>query len=484
MVENWPGGAINSNKSPSHLTALVFIFSKSKGEIQMKKYLILLLTVLFTMSMLFMGISCKAEGAVEEVEEAAPEEEVEEAAPEEEVEEAAPEEEIVITMWDWQGGAEIHPVYEKIAENFNKDYPNVRIEHKSKVWGAYETELKTALATGTAPDIFGVYPGTGVANAANEGSLVNLSPYVLEDKEWLEWMGNAVNFPEIYHEGGMYVVAQDRICEGVWYWKDMAEEAGITDAPVTIDDLAALVPLAEAAGMNLMKAGFNEGVWLYIDTVSNFVNQQQKPGENLIQDCMDGKISWQNPKLIKAINAVASLWEKGIFTDDVFSFNYEIDTMSGWYNREAIFGWIFGNWAIPPVPDEFRDQVGLLHFPLLDDSLLPTYNIGVGTDAGVYADSENIDLAVAFLKETYSPRSTELFINNGTTPPAELTEVPQTGDPVFDGWLKIMKEAPNYGTFYYTDPELYDALGNAVGRVALGKATTEEVLAELDAMME
>jgi len=425
----------------------------------MKKLLITFLVLLFLVSMVFVGISCKPGGS-------------------------AAGSKITITMWDWQAGSGIEEAYPKIIANFNEDYPNVEVIHTSKIWDSYETELKTALATGDAPDIFGVYPGTGVANAATEGTLIDIGAYVLDDDEWVSWLGNAIDFPEIYYEGKMYVVPQDRICEGVWYWKDLAAEAGITVPPVTIDDYAALVPKAEAAGMKLMIAGFNEGTWVYIDTISNYVNQQQKPGENLIQDCMDGKVSWQNPKLVKAINAVASLWEKEIFTDDAYSITYQIDTMEGWFNREAIFGWIFGNWCVPGVPDEYRDQVGLLHFPLIDDTMLPTYNIGVGTDAGIYSGSPNQEMAAAFLKETYSPESTEIFINNGTTPPAELLEVPSTGDPVYDGWLGVMKDAPNIGTFYYTNPEMYDALGNAVGKVALGEATAEEVLAELDAMME
>ena len=231
----------------------------------MKKLLLLLITAVFTVSVIWMGIACKEEAAPATAEE----------------EEKATAEEIVLEVWDWQAGCSINDAYPEIIANFEEDHPGVKVNYTTKTFGSYFTEIKAALSAGEAPDIFGVYPGTDVATMADEGSIADLKPYIMDDEEWLDWLGNTLDFGSIYYKDGIYILPTDRIDEAIWYWKDMAEEAGITEIPVTIDDYIALLPKAEAAGMQLMIAGFNEGPWVYMDTNSNFVHQQQEIGEEI-----------------------------------------------------------------------------------------------------------------------------------------------------------------------------------------------------------
>jgi len=93
----------------------------------MKKIIILLLTVLFTVSMLFIGVGCKEEVVQAEEEVAEAEEEVAEAEEEvAEAEEEVAEEKIKLTYWGW--GAHVDTINNEAGPAFQKIHPNVEIE--------------------------------------------------------------------------------------------------------------------------------------------------------------------------------------------------------------------------------------------------------------------------------------------------------------------------------------------------------------------
>lgn len=73
-----------------------------------------------------------------------------------------------------------HQTYLKpVNEGFMKKYPNIKLEFDTPGSTAYETVLKTKLASGEAPDMMSVWPGGLMADYAAAGHLLDITgqPY-------------------------------------------------------------------------------------------------------------------------------------------------------------------------------------------------------------------------------------------------------------------------------------------------------------------
>ena len=125
----------------------------------MKKYLILLLAMVFVVSMAFTSIGCKEEVIPAEAEEAVTEEE--EAVEEEVAEEAVEEEEVpvegdlIIYHW-WTAGGEKEAI-DALFAAFLEEYPDVEIVENPVAGGGGDVlraQIKTMIMAGEPPDTF------------------------------------------------------------------------------------------------------------------------------------------------------------------------------------------------------------------------------------------------------------------------------------------------------------------------------------------
>ena len=106
----------------------------------MKRILILLLVIAFSVSMVVMSVGCK-EGSIEKeaAGEVIAEEEEAVAEEEESMEEKEP---IIITVWDWQAGSAFDDALIEVNALYNSMYPHVTIDRTAFSVNEYEEESK------------------------------------------------------------------------------------------------------------------------------------------------------------------------------------------------------------------------------------------------------------------------------------------------------------------------------------------------------
>jgi len=143
----------------------------------MKRFFYLLLVVIFTISMAFLGISCKA------AEEPAAEEP---AAEEEAAEEPVAEEPagVTLTVLNW-GNPDEEKIYNEAIARFIEKHPNVKVDHSLtpvESWTTYIDKWVTLIASGTAPDVINIAI-EGVHLAVEKGLLLSLDDYLEKDPE-------------------------------------------------------------------------------------------------------------------------------------------------------------------------------------------------------------------------------------------------------------------------------------------------------------
>ena len=455
----------------------------------MKKILLIFFVMLLVVSFSLFGIGCKSSTSTVTTVASSETTKAPETTATPETKEGT--EQIVLKIADFQNGNEgILKSYKAFADIFEKENPGVKIDYQQYTVTTYNEFLKPAIAGGTAPDIFAVYPGPDLKEVAESGALVDLTPKI--DNDWKKWLGAAYDFKGIRYNDKIWIVPQDVWTECMWYHKDMLKEIGFepkqsTEA-YTVDELAKMVEPAKAKGYDVILAGFVE-TWCYFDPFFNFVHQQQKAGDpDLIEEAMSGKISWQQDVFRNAFNVFIKLNDAGVWRKDVFNMDYQVQAFGKWLERKSIFMWSQGDWFASAMKPEENSadnpNIGIIQYPLVNDTSEVVYNKNFGTDLGVYAKGKNIDLAIKWIRLTNSPEAAKIFMTNGVNPAsgADLNNLPEIPNPVLKECIKLYNSPGRQSEVYYMYPDAVKALGDGIGAVLLKTDSLENVLKNLDSV--
>ncbi len=130
-----------------------------------------------------------------------------------------------VVTWAFWGYPKADKVYGKIVQDFEKDFPDVKVKllHFS---GDYYTKVQTMMAGGVAPDIIWL-DDDNYREFAKKGSIVDLMSYVEKDK-----FGISDFYPSVFdayrYKGGLYGIPKGMNVLVFFYNKDLFDKAGIS----------------------------------------------------------------------------------------------------------------------------------------------------------------------------------------------------------------------------------------------------------------
>ncbi|MBO7710881.1 MAG: sugar ABC transporter substrate-binding protein [Lachnospiraceae bacterium] len=117
------------------------------------------------------------------------------------------------------------PYIQQCIEEFNKEYPNVKVTLEPNTWDEYWTKLEAAATGGSIADVFWMN-GPNITKYANGGILMPID-------DMIEELGiDVANYPAglvaLYNIGGaQYALPKDFDTIGIWYNKALFDEAGV-----------------------------------------------------------------------------------------------------------------------------------------------------------------------------------------------------------------------------------------------------------------
>lgn len=192
----------------------------------MKKILILVLLVIFSASMLLIGISCKTD--LTPIEEEIPEEEaIEEEIPEEEtIEEEIPEEEaleeIVLEYWGW--GAHVDTINDEAGPAFKELYPNVTVEGISMgPWDLMDKFYASMVSGEGLPDCAQLVRRVSQKYLISE-LLYDFTDFMNENEGLFE---DSLNKDVTSPDGKVLAIALDYGPAVIYYNKELADTLGV-----------------------------------------------------------------------------------------------------------------------------------------------------------------------------------------------------------------------------------------------------------------
>ncbi len=321
--------------------------------------------------------------------------------------------------------------FTQICQDFMDLHPNTELEFVS--YGKdYESLMKGKMAANDLPDVFATH-GWAVKRYAeylrplNDLSLVaNLSPAIIDTITTSD--GDIVTVPLTIQ------------MTGILYNKDVLAKAGWTEVPKNWDEFKQCCQDIKDIGLTpIYMAGKNPGsMALFMDFVApSFLTTWEE--ENYEQELYDGTFDWM-------------LWDRvgGLLKDlsDAGYLNKDSNTADTFYIPQKLAygecGFVFRYnenlaeaWEINPDA-----KLSFMPVPVAFEGDEPVTIIGEQDSFGIWNETENMELAVAFLEYLASKEVVEYFCNTVGDPSGLKSDLN----------LGLAKEYTEYGDNYRAVP--------------------------------
>ncbi|MEU3218567.1 extracellular solute-binding protein [Streptomyces sp. NPDC006971] len=289
-----------------------------------------------------------------------------------------------VTWWDTSTAGSEDKVFKKLAEDFTKEHPKVRVNYVNVPFGDAQNKFKNAAQSGSgAPDVI----RSEVAwtpEFADLGYLAPLdgTPALKKPDDFLKQAAASTKYKD-----KTYAVPQVIDSMGVFYNKKIFKEAGV-EVPKTVDELKSVAKKIKD------KTG-KTGMYLRGDDAYWFLSFLYGEGGDMV-DAGNNTVTIDNAQGVKAMKVVKDLVDSGAA---------KTDATDGWENMQASFKdgkvamIINGPWAVADTyaGKEFKDKANLGVAPVPAGSVAQGAPQG-GHNLAVYAGSKNLDASYAFVE--------------------------------------------------------------------------------------
>ncbi|MDR1824494.1 MAG: extracellular solute-binding protein [Bifidobacteriaceae bacterium] len=161
-------------------------------------------------------------------------------------------EQVTLTIWHVQTSEAGVAFFEETAALYTAEHPNVTFNIQPIQNEDLDGKLQTALNSGDAPDVFSQRGGGKMRDMVDAGQLLDLTDLITDTTK--EQLGEGI-FEAIAYQGKVWNMPESIQPGGIWYSKDLFEQAGITETPTTLEELNAVIEKLKAAGITPIALG-------------------------------------------------------------------------------------------------------------------------------------------------------------------------------------------------------------------------------------
>lgn len=368
---------------------------------------------------------------------------------------------------------EINDTLKQLTDEYTKEHPNV--EFKFTFGGeSYDTTLKSAFASGNAPDIF-------TSNGDAHAKLWQEKYVDLTNEPWMDKMSEGTK-PPITIDGKVYGMAYNVEGFGFIYNKELFAKAGITKLPQTISELEEVAKKLQAAGITPFVNAYKE-TWTIGKHGTNAGYARQADPVAWAQGITNGTESFVgNEAMLGYLNLVDLMVKYG--NKNALTTDYNASTVEFAAGNAAIIQQ--GVWT-QSIFDKLKPgmNMGMFPMPISDDVQL---NDNLFAFAGNYwvinKESKVIPEAKDFLNwmvtsETGKKHIVEVFKFIPAFSNIDFT-IEQLG-PLAGALTEYTNSGRTKGRYFNMLPPGSDAeFGSTLQKYVAGQITKEDVLLKFD----
>lgn len=390
------------------------------------------------------------------------------------------------------GTSGIANVFHSVLDEFKAKHPEVEIIDDSQGdESAFNNILSTDMASGKMANIYRVQGVANLAKYIDNGLLLDVKPYLEEDKEWGEsFAKGALSYYQVPGKDGIYAVPMESGLIGVYYHESILKDAGIDKFPETWDDLLlaidklnanGITPIALGEQSNYMGGHLHDQIfykWLGTEAAKELGNRSKK---------------WTDPDVVQSLQYIKDLIDRGAFDPAAIGMQDDIAS-TAFQNGEAamiITGpWMIGRYS-DPEKTPFYEDIKLAKFPYFkekpefknhDMQIISPYMINGKLEG------RELELTIELVKMLTSKESAKRFAEEADfMMPIEGLDIDETKvSPLFLQSMKLGATSEGIGVDVFDFDELtsmQDRTRNSIMSLFTG-ATAEEAAAEIQAEID
>lgn len=267
----------------------------------------------------------------------------------------------------WHGEHVFADYYAAELDRFYAEYGDeIHIENEEIVDSERDPKLAVLIAADALPDVFVLNDISVPKLAADAGQLVDMTPYLEEDPEWmaslseanLEYWATATGQP-----GKYFGVSSHGDILGYFYNTEMFESVGITPAE-TWEEFFSNCDKLKAAGYTPVSMMGLEGGWLTDLWLLPIIGTTNEAGNEWVNSITP--TNWETPEVIYGLGQIQKMLQE-YTTSDAVGLNYVGG--SNYFLNEQTAMIANGPWMIPSFndPDQaaegLYDRVSVAAFP-------------------------------------------------------------------------------------------------------------------------
>lgn len=382
---------------------------------------------------------------------------------------------VTINWWHITTAEAQQAVWKKMADDYMKDHPNVKINITVLDNQAFKDKLATVMQSGNPPDLFQSWGGGVLKQYADAGLVQDLTDAVKKNGLVDQLSPGAVGLYSA--DGKIYGIPWDAGMVGFWYNKDLFKKAGIDAPPATWDDFLADVKKLQAAGITPIAIGEKDSWtgafwWEYLAT--------RNGGREAFENAYTRKGAFTDPAFVKAGQDLKQLVDLKPFQEGFLAAAYpdqQVVMANGKAAMELMGQWAPGaNAAQLTDPKPYQASLGWFAFPAV------TGGKGGGADAlgggngfaiGKNAPPETIDFATYLVSAPNQIALTKAGIAGVPTAKGAETAL----DPLLQTVSQNVANSKYYQLYYdqYMPPAVGNAVNDATQGLFAGTMSPEDV---------
>jgi ABC-type glycerol-3-phosphate transport system substrate-binding protein len=390
---------------------------------------------------------------------------------------------VTLKLTDFWGSAEGEWIKQVISD-FEKKYPNVKIQRTTEDWGQLNSTLNLQLQDDSGPDIASANNGWQSLGTLAKGNLVlNLDAYA-KAYGWDTKVPTTIQRQNKFStdfktmgSGSWFATPMARSSLiGLYYNADKLKKLGITP-PRTLADLETDAAKAKAAGEIPFEYGSQDASTTVLLGVQALLADKTKLNNYIYGD---SSVKATDVAMTEAITLTKKWADEGYYPPHFEGIDYQT-AVADYVGGKGVFRW------------EYTGSLGLNaqqqgHFGYLQ---LPQQNgtgtVGVGAAPGamvVSAKSKHPEVAAAFLNYLMSPEAGQTAVDRGLVPAMSPdVQVPPsslslTGESA--GAATLDKNDGYVPYFDWSSPTMLDTIGQNLQLVFAGKTTVDKFTAAVD----
>src|SRR3954467_6821174 len=294
---------------------------------------------------------------------------------------------------------------EDVVKAFEAANPGVKVNLTTAGADQYQQQIRTQLASGTAPDVMTVWPGNGNPGAtyvlAKPGYLLDLS-----DQPWAAQLPDAFKKVAQYN-GKTYNALFGLNGIGAVYNDDAMKKAGLTP-PGTWTDLLAFCKAAAAKGTPAFALGIQNNWVTQLVLYALVATTVFGPEKDFATKMAAGQATFANSPWTTAMAKYQEMAKTGCFQKNPLGTSYEASQTLAATGKTL--GVVQGNWIIGLLKGKNPSGTFTMKvLPATDDPATFLMPAAAGAGYGVNAKAKNKDLALKFITYVMSPEGMSLF---------------------------------------------------------------------------